>query len=181
MKTLGPTLAAALLAGTVLTSAPAQAAAPKFRSCDALTRVWPNGVAKSSAAASRAVRDGYSRPASSPRARAVYWENHRNLDRDDDALPARTNATRPPGRRWRTRCVWAPIPRVMRSDGIRCDGRIDCELPQRCVELAKARLIDDVHPSASILARRLDERPGGHKRSDVAGQRRLADLQTIDR
>lgn len=47
-------------------------------------KVWPHGVAKSRTAAARAVRDGYSRPAYGPRARAVYWENHSRLDRDND-------------------------------------------------------------------------------------------------
>lgn len=76
--------AVALLAPLLTVTAPADAAAPTFRSCDALTRVWPNGVAKSATAARRAVRDGHSRPAYGTRARAVYWQNYRNLDRDRD-------------------------------------------------------------------------------------------------
>lgn len=31
-----------------------------------------------------AVRDGYSRPATSKAAKRTYWQTHRNLDRDDD-------------------------------------------------------------------------------------------------
>jgi hypothetical protein len=63
---------------------PTDAAAPSFSSCDKLTRAWPSGVAKGPVAANKAVRDGYSRPATGPRAVAVYWENHCRLDRDHD-------------------------------------------------------------------------------------------------
>lgn len=80
----GAVAALALTAPLLIMTTPAEAAAPEFRSCDALMRVWPNGVAKGPAAAAKAVRDGYSRPAYGPRARAVYWENHSNLDRDRD-------------------------------------------------------------------------------------------------
>jgi hypothetical protein len=84
-KTLrGAVAALALGAPLFLVAAPADAAAPYFSSCDNLTHAWPNGVAKSRIAASRAVRDGYSRPATSRRAVAVYWENYRRLDRDRD-------------------------------------------------------------------------------------------------
>lgn len=69
---------------TMLVPATAQAAAPKFASCDALTAKWPNGVAKSPAAAAKAVRDGYSRPNTSKLAVQVYWTNNANLDRDKD-------------------------------------------------------------------------------------------------
>ncbi|MDN4175638.1 excalibur calcium-binding domain-containing protein [Nocardioides sp. SOB77] len=44
----------------------------------------PNGVAKSPAAAAKAVRDGYSRPNTSKLAVQVYWTNNANLDRDKD-------------------------------------------------------------------------------------------------
>lgn len=74
------------IATTAAMSVPiaAEAAAPKFSSCDALTAKWPNGVAKSSAAAAKAVRDGYSRPNTSKLAVQVYWVNNANLDRDKD-------------------------------------------------------------------------------------------------
>lgn len=80
----GAVAALALAAPLLLVTAPADAAAPYFSSCDKLTRVWPNGVAKGPAAAAKAVRDGYSRPAYGPKARAVYWENNSRLDRDRD-------------------------------------------------------------------------------------------------
>jgi hypothetical protein len=80
----GAVAALALTAPLLIMTTPAEAAAPYFSSCDKLTRVWPNGVAKGVVAANKAVRDGYSRPAYGPRARAVYWENHSRLDRDHD-------------------------------------------------------------------------------------------------
>ena len=73
-----------LLVPLLAMTAPAEAAAPYFSSCDNLTRAWPNGVAKGPVAAAAAVRDGYSRPATSRRAVAVYWENESRLDRDGD-------------------------------------------------------------------------------------------------
>jgi hypothetical protein len=86
MKTTarGAVAAIALLAPLLSMTAPAEAAAPYFSSCDKLTRVWPNGVARGPAAAAKAVRDGYSRPAYGTKARAVYWGNHSRLDRDHD-------------------------------------------------------------------------------------------------
>lgn len=74
------------MATTAAMSVPvaAEAAAPVFRSCDALTAKWPNGVAKGPVAAAKAVRDGYSRPNTSKLAVQVYWTNHRSLDRDKD-------------------------------------------------------------------------------------------------
>jgi hypothetical protein len=85
-KTIRAAIAALALSSPLLVATtPADAvAAPYFRSCDALTKKWPNGVAKGPVAAAKAVRDGYSRPATTPRARAVYWENHSRLDRDHD-------------------------------------------------------------------------------------------------
>ena len=59
-------------------------AAPRFASCDALTAKWPKGVAKGPVAAAKAVRDGYSRPATTTLAVQVYWTNYRSLDRDKD-------------------------------------------------------------------------------------------------
>ena len=76
--------ALALSAPLLVMTTPADAAAPYFRSCDALTNKWPNGVAKGPVAAAKAVRDGYSRPATTPLAKSVYWENHARLDRDHD-------------------------------------------------------------------------------------------------
>ena len=83
-KTLRGAIAALALAAPLLAMSPADAAAPSFRSCDALTAKWPNGVAKGPAAATKAVRDGYSRPATTTLAVQVYWTNYRNLDRDKD-------------------------------------------------------------------------------------------------
>lgn len=79
-------LALTAVATTAAMSVPvaAEAAAPYFRSCDALTAKWPNGVAKGPVAANKAVRDGYSRPATSKLAVQVYWRNYRSLDRDKD-------------------------------------------------------------------------------------------------
>lgn len=84
--TLSVALAAAAASATLLVPATADAAAPGryFPSCDALTRAWPHGVAKGPVAANAAVRDGYSRPATTSTAVAVYWRNYRNLDRDRD-------------------------------------------------------------------------------------------------
>lgn len=62
----------------------AEAAGKYYSSCDALHRDYAHGVAKSAAAASRAVRDGYGRPATTKKAKAVYSTNHSRLDRDDD-------------------------------------------------------------------------------------------------
>lgn len=77
-------IAAIALCAPLVTMAPADAAAPKFSSCDALTAKWPHGVAKGPAAAAKAVRDGYSRPATTALAKQVYWTNQANLDRDKD-------------------------------------------------------------------------------------------------
>ena len=85
---MSPRITAAIAAATVsisLVSVAGQAdAATYFSSCTKLAHVWPHGVAKSAAAAQRQVNQGYGRPASGPRARAVYWENYRRLDRDGD-------------------------------------------------------------------------------------------------
>ncbi|MDZ5661268.1 calcium-binding protein [Nocardioides sp. zg-1308] len=83
-RTFRGALAALALAAPLLTMTPAEAAAPVFRSCDALTAKWPNGVAKGPAAAAKAVRDGYSRPATTKLAVQVYWQNDGMLDRDKD-------------------------------------------------------------------------------------------------
>lgn len=85
MKTIRLAVAAIALTAPLLTmTAPAEAAPPYFSSCDKLTRAWPNGVARGPVAANKAARDGCSRPAYGPRARAVYYENDSRLDRDRD-------------------------------------------------------------------------------------------------
>ena len=89
MKVHGVTSAVAvgaLVAGGLLIAPPSQAAQPAktFRSCDALHKKYPAGVAKNAKAARRAVRDGYGRPATSKAARKTYRQNYRNLDRDRD-------------------------------------------------------------------------------------------------
>lgn len=84
-RTFRAAVAALALAAPLLTMTPADAAAaPKFSSCDALTAKWPHGVAKGPVAAAKAVRDGYSRPATTALAKQVYWMNYANLDRDKD-------------------------------------------------------------------------------------------------
>ena len=80
----GLVAAVALLAPLITISVPADAAAPYFSSCDALTKKWPNGVAKGPVAAASAVRQGYSRPATTTLAKQVYWGNYTRLDRDRD-------------------------------------------------------------------------------------------------
>lgn len=67
-------------------------AAPYYSSCDRLHRDWPKGVAKSRRAANKQVRQGNLRPASGPRARAVYRENHSRLDADDDGTACEVSA-----------------------------------------------------------------------------------------
>lgn len=83
---------AAAVAATLLVSplavvavaGPADAAGRSYRNCDALARDFRHGVAKSAAAAQKQVRDGYGRPATTKRAKAVYRTNYRSLDRDRD-------------------------------------------------------------------------------------------------
>lgn len=71
------------LAVAVGVAAPAHAA-KSYANCDALHRDFKHGVAKSKKAANKQVKAGYGRPAYGKRARAVYWENYRSLDRDKD-------------------------------------------------------------------------------------------------
>lgn len=78
------TIASLALLAPLFIVTSADAAAPTFRSCDGLTAKWPNGVAKGPVAAAKAVRDGYSRPATTRLAVQVYWQNDGNLDRDKD-------------------------------------------------------------------------------------------------
>lgn len=84
IKTFRGALVALAVTAPLVVLSPAEAAAPSFRSCDALTAKWPNGVAKGPVAAAKAVRDGYSRPATTKLAVQVYWTNYRSLDRDKD-------------------------------------------------------------------------------------------------
>ncbi len=76
------TLVSAPLVGAVV-AGPAEAAT-KYSSCSKLTKDFPNGVARSAAAAQKQVRDGNSRPAFGKRAQRVYAANKANLDRDKD-------------------------------------------------------------------------------------------------
>ncbi len=65
-------------------TAPAEAAGKYYSSCDALHKDFKHGVAKSSQSAAKQVRDGYGRPATGRKAKAVYNTNHSRLDRDND-------------------------------------------------------------------------------------------------
>ncbi len=66
-------------------ASPAHAATgKKYSSCAKLAKDYPHGVAKSPAAASKQVAQGYGRPATTKKARAVYSANKANLDRDKD-------------------------------------------------------------------------------------------------
>ena len=79
--------AAAVLATPVVAlavMAPADAAGTYYSNCDAVHRDYTYGVAKSDRAAAKQVRDGYGRPSTTRRAKAVYAENHSSLDRDND-------------------------------------------------------------------------------------------------
>lgn len=84
---------AAALAGLVVTvglAAPAEAAPPKrYKNCAALLKAYPNGVAKSKAAASKSVKAGNSKPAV---AAALYKLNSAKLDRDNDGVMCQQTA-----------------------------------------------------------------------------------------
>ena len=75
-----PALVAALVFGGM---APANAQL-HYKNCTALNKDFKHGVAKSKKAAQKQVNQGYGRPAYGEHAKDVYWENHKNLDRDDD-------------------------------------------------------------------------------------------------
>ena len=90
-KALGAIAALALTTPISIALTTTSADAATFRSCDALHRTWPHGVAKSAAAAQRQVNQGNLRPASGPRARQVYADNYRNLDRDRDGTACETS------------------------------------------------------------------------------------------
>ena len=91
-------IVAVAVTGTVVLAGigagPSNAAAPaaSYGSCDDLLMDWPNGVAKNKAAANRAVREGFYRPASSARARKVYRAYNGNLDRDNDGTACEQTA-----------------------------------------------------------------------------------------
>jgi Excalibur calcium-binding domain len=57
-----------------------------FANCDSMHRVYQHGVAKSSAAADKQVRDGYGRPAVKPSAYRANIES--DADRDGTACEA---------------------------------------------------------------------------------------------
>ena len=77
-------ITAAPVAIVAMTTTGAVAGGTYYANCDALHRDYRHGVAKSAAAATKQVRDGYGRPAYGRVARAVYATNHSRLDRDDD-------------------------------------------------------------------------------------------------
>lgn len=85
-RRLASVLSASLLALPVvaLTATDADAGGYKYKNCTALARVFPHGVAKSPAAAAKQVRAGYGRPATTARAKKVYWANYKSMDRDRD-------------------------------------------------------------------------------------------------
>jgi hypothetical protein len=90
-------VAIAVTGAVVLTGAglgPANAVVPtaRYGSCDDLLRDWPSGVAKNTAAANRAVRSGFYRPATSAKARKVYRAYNGNLDRDRDGTACEQTA-----------------------------------------------------------------------------------------
>lgn len=79
---LATTALATPLLGAVTASA--EASGYSYSSCSALHRTFKHGVAKSYAAGTLQVRQGYGRPASGTTARKVYWANYKRLDRDRD-------------------------------------------------------------------------------------------------
>ncbi|MFT3874673.1 MAG: excalibur calcium-binding domain-containing protein [Nocardioides sp.] len=69
----------------VATAEPAGAAEGKYySSCDKLHKDFKHGVAKSAKAAQKQVRQGYGRPSTTKKAKAVYKTNKSRLDRDND-------------------------------------------------------------------------------------------------
>lgn len=81
-----------VLAGAGAGQSNAVVPAASYGSCDDLLMDWPNGVAKNRAAANRAVREGFYRPASSAKARKVYRTHNRDLDRDGDGTACEQTA-----------------------------------------------------------------------------------------
>ncbi len=78
------TLLAAPATIAVSASAPASAAGTYYSSCDDLHRDFAHGVALDQRSAAKQIRDGYGRPATGKRAKAVYRTNSSRLDRDRD-------------------------------------------------------------------------------------------------
>lgn len=85
-KTIVITVAVAFLGGGVTATAQAVAPSKYYSSCAKLSKKYPAGVAKNSKAANRAVRQGFSRPATSSAAKKTYSENASRLDRDGDGV-----------------------------------------------------------------------------------------------
>jgi hypothetical protein len=82
-------IAVALFALTAVGFAPAHAQPLKrYANCTALNRTYPAGVAKSSAAADRAVRGGMRRP----RVSASTYADNRGSDRDKDGVACEQSA-----------------------------------------------------------------------------------------
>lgn len=75
-------LTVGLASGTEPSSVPTAS----FSSCTKLHKKYPNGVAKNGAAARRAVRDGFYRPATTKAAKKTYQDNASRLDRDGDGV-----------------------------------------------------------------------------------------------
>lgn len=93
MKILSFTVGATLALGLTCAAgaSPAQAApaakavqGQKFSSCAKLNKAYPHGVSKNAAAATKQVRQGYGRPATTKKAVAAYRVNAGRLDRDKD-------------------------------------------------------------------------------------------------
>jgi hypothetical protein len=78
------TIVLAAPVGVALTSTTAEAAAKSYSSCAKLHKDCKHGVATSKRAANKQVNQAYGLPAYGTKAKAVYWKNHNNLDRDDD-------------------------------------------------------------------------------------------------
>ena len=82
MRILGTFIAAAVLAlppvvvGAIASPAHAASLGKYYSSCDKLHKDYKHGVAKSTKAANRAVRDGYGRPSTTKKAKGVYATNH---------------------------------------------------------------------------------------------------------
>ena len=78
-----------VLAFALTVSPQALPAATKYRSCEAMLRDYPAGVARDMKAARRAVANGMQKPKVS---RAVYEANKGGLDRDDDGVTCEQTA-----------------------------------------------------------------------------------------
>lgn len=85
-RILGTLTALALVSPVwvVATTTTAEAGSLYYSSCTKLAKKYAHGVAKSRKAANKQVAQGYGPPAYGSRARNVYWENYKRLDRDRD-------------------------------------------------------------------------------------------------